>query len=69
MSCMESAEERRARARSREIDELLKAEGKEAAKEVKLLVLGECVRSALGAVFLLLLFCFLAVAIGPAVSL
>lgn len=42
MGCAQSAEERAAAARSRLIERNLKEDGIQAAKEIKLLLLGEC---------------------------
>ena len=41
MGCGMSAEERAAASRSHEIDRMLRSEGEKAAREVKLLLLGE----------------------------
>ena len=42
MGCAMSAEERASRARSKQIEKNLKEEGIQAAKDIKLLLLGEC---------------------------
>ena len=43
MGCAMSAEERQQRARSKQIEKNLKEDGIQAAKDIKLLLLGECV--------------------------
>ncbi len=48
MGCTMSADERAAMEKSREIDQMLRREGEKAAREVKLLLLGECMRRGLG---------------------
>ncbi len=45
MGCGMSAEERAAASRSHEIDQMLRREGEKAAREVKLLLLGEAAHS------------------------
>ena len=42
MGCAMSAEERASRARSKQIEKNLKEDGIQAAKDIKLLLLGEC---------------------------